>query len=92
MHSQILAVNSQVFAEMFSVAKGQQQDSSGRLEVPLPGDTYKDVSTALHYLYNGCTVWLASNLEISGAEDATSLARFAHNMRLSLSSKPLKSI
>lgn len=49
-HSQILAVNSKVFAEMFSELKlkGQQQDSGGLLEVPLPGDTYKEVSTALH--------------------------------------------
>ena len=38
----------------------------------------KDVHTALLYLYKGCTVWLASTLEVSGLWDAVSLARFAH--------------
>ncbi|KAL3135629.1 BTB/POZ domain-containing protein 9, variant 2 [Trebouxia sp. C0009 RCD-2024] len=77
-HSMILAANSKVFAEMFTKATAQQPDSSQQLEVPLPGDTLKDVSTALDYLYKGCTVWLATTLVIHVPEDAVSLAKFAH--------------
>ena len=61
-HSMILAANSKVFAEMFTKATAQQSDSNQKLEVPLPGDSLKDVSTALDYLYKGCTVWLATTL------------------------------
>ena len=81
-HSAILAANSKVFAEMFCEAKGQQRDFAHQLEVPLPGDTLRDVRTALEYLYKGCTIWLAGDLEISGLRDATSLAAFAHKYEI----------
>ena len=81
-HSAILAANSKVFAEMFSEAKGQQQDFKHQLEVPLPGDVLGDVRTALQYLYKGCTVWLASTLEMSDPWDAVSLAKFAHKYEI----------
>lgn len=77
-HSMILGANSNVFAEIFNKAIAQQPDSWHLLEVPLVGDSLSDVTTALSYLYQGCTVWLASTLVISTLEDAVSLARFAH--------------
>ena len=42
------------------------------------GDKAKDVCTALQYLYQGCTVSIASALVIAAPRDAESLARFAH--------------
>ena len=81
-HSMILGANSTVFAEMFNEAVAQQADSRHHPEVPLPWDSLKDVSTALHYLYKGCTVWLASSLVISDPEDAVSLAKFAHKYEI----------
>lgn len=77
-HSTILAANSNVFAEMFVEATERHPISKHLLEVPLPGDSLKDVSTALQYLYKGCTVWLGGALVISGPDDAMSLAKFAH--------------
>ena len=77
-HSTILAANSDVFAQMFVEATEQHPIFKHLMEVPLPGDSLKDVFTTLHYLYKGCTIWLASALEISGPEDAMSLAKFAH--------------
>ena len=81
-HSAIVAANSKVFAEIFGEANGKQQDFSHQLEVPLPGDTFRDVHTALEYLYKRCTVCLASELEISGFTDAISLAKFAHKYEI----------
>ncbi|KAL3158793.1 BTB/POZ domain-containing protein 9 [Trebouxia sp. C0010 RCD-2024] len=77
-HSMILGANSKVFAAMFNKATAEQPDSCHLLEVPLPGDSLRDVSTALRYMYKGCTVWLSSALVISGPDDAMSLAKFAH--------------
>ena len=68
---------------MFSEATAQQPDSKRPLtRVPLPGDILEAVPTALHYLYKGCTVWLASTLVISKIEEAVSLAKFAHKYEI----------
>ncbi|KAL3158794.1 hypothetical protein ABBQ32_011521 [Trebouxia sp. C0010 RCD-2024] len=76
-HSTILAANSDILAQIFAEATAQHP-TQRQLEVPLPGDSLRDVSTALRYFYKGCTVWLANALEISEALNTISLAKFAH--------------
>lgn len=75
-HSIILAANSKVFADMLDSVPVQQEESENLLQVPLPGDSLKDIRTALRYLYKGCTLF--SDDMISSPADAISPAKFAH--------------
>lgn len=77
-HQAILAANSSFFGELFLTAQEHQAGRSNLLQCPLPGDKLQDVLTVLKYCYQSCTIFSCSKPTLASAQDACSLARFAH--------------
>ena len=78
-HQAILAANSPFFGDIFLTASQSSSDkTSCKLHCPLPGDKLSDVLTVLRYCYRACTLFSPSKPRLESAEDACSLARFAH--------------
>lgn len=78
-HQAILAANSPFFGDIFlSASQACEENNPSRVRCPLPGDKLSDVLTVLRYCYQSCTLFSSSRPSIESAEDACSLARFAH--------------
>lgn len=77
-HQAILAANSTFFGDIFLTAQEHQAGRSDLLHCPLPGDKLEDVLTVLKYCYQSCTIFSCSKPALASAQDACSLARFAH--------------
>ena len=77
-HQAILAANSSFFGEIFLTAREHQSEHEDTLHCPLPGDKLEDVLTVLKYCYQSCRLFSCSKPALVSAQDACSLARFAH--------------
>jgi hypothetical protein len=77
-HKNILAANSKVFAEAFTAAsrEADQTDPSGKVSVCLYGDSLSEISTVLTYLYKGCLFGGTPDLDC--LEDIKVLVKVAH--------------
>ncbi|DBA95178.1 TPA: hypothetical protein ACH3X1_015726, partial [Trebouxia sp. C0004] len=78
-HQAMLAANSLFFGDIFlSSSEANKDTSRGRLRCPLPGHKLDVVLTVLRYCYQYCKLFSSNKPRLESAEDACSLARFAH--------------
>ncbi len=77
-HKNILAANSKVFAEAFTAAsrEADQTNPSGKVSVRLYGDSLSEISTVLSYLYKDCLFGGTSDIDC--LEDIKVLVKVAH--------------